>query len=188
VYWTPWHTADHFTRICADLVAATDSSRANISAMKSTNTWTFAARRRLGSTTEANFDDTRNVNVRAVQKTLPLMRDGGSIITTGSIASALPGFERLQREQGGHPLFRAHLDDWPQGSAHPGECDQPGHHRHRRVHRRSKRGQGSVRLDRPDGMHRPAAKIATVAHFLASGDSSFVTGIETFVAGGTAQI
>jgi NAD(P)-dependent dehydrogenase (short-subunit alcohol dehydrogenase family) len=40
---------------------------------------------------EENFDRTFNVNVRGtlftVQKALPLMRDGGSIIMTGSIAS-----------------------------------------------------------------------------------------------------
>src|ERR1700720_1091800 len=43
----------------------------------------------LGSVTAANFDNTFNVNVRGtlftVQKALPLMRDGGSIIMTGSI-------------------------------------------------------------------------------------------------------
>ena len=43
----------------------------------------------LGTITEANFDNTFNLNVRrtlfAVQKALPLMRDGGSIIMTGSI-------------------------------------------------------------------------------------------------------
>jgi NAD(P)-dependent dehydrogenase (short-subunit alcohol dehydrogenase family) len=52
----------------------------------------------LGSITEANFDDTFTVNVRGtlftVQKALPLMRDGGSIIMTGSIASA-KGFTGL---------------------------------------------------------------------------------------------
>ncbi len=45
----------------------------------------------LGSITEANFDQTFNTNVKGtlftVQKALPLMRDGGSIIMTGSIAS-----------------------------------------------------------------------------------------------------
>ena len=52
----------------------------------------------LGGITEANFDSTFNVNVRGtlfmVQKALPLMRDGGSIIMTGSIASTkgFPGF------------------------------------------------------------------------------------------------
>jgi NAD(P)-dependent dehydrogenase (short-subunit alcohol dehydrogenase family) len=45
----------------------------------------------LGAITEANFDNIFNVNVKGTlftaQKALPLMRDGGSIIMTGSIAS-----------------------------------------------------------------------------------------------------
>ena len=49
----------------------------------------------LGSITEANYDQTFNTNVKGtlftVQKALPLMRDGGSIIMTGSIAS-MKGF------------------------------------------------------------------------------------------------
>src|SRR6476646_10443805 len=46
----------------------------------------------LGAITEANFDNTFNVNVRGtlftVQNALPLIRYGGSVILTGSIASA----------------------------------------------------------------------------------------------------
>ena len=52
----------------------------------------------LGAITEASFDKTFNVNVKGtlftVQKALPLFRDGGSIILTGSIASVkgIPAF------------------------------------------------------------------------------------------------
>jgi NAD(P)-dependent dehydrogenase (short-subunit alcohol dehydrogenase family) len=49
----------------------------------------FAA---LGSITEEHFDRLFNTNVKGalftVQKTLPLLNDGGSIILTGSVASA----------------------------------------------------------------------------------------------------
>src|SRR5271163_2113308 len=49
----------------------------------------FAA---LGSITEEHFDKLFNINVKGalftVQKALPLMNDGGSIILTGSVASA----------------------------------------------------------------------------------------------------
>jgi hypothetical protein len=50
----------------------------------------------LGLITEVNFDDTFNVNVRGTlfSEGAPLMRDGGSIIVTGSIASA-KGFPGL---------------------------------------------------------------------------------------------
>jgi NAD(P)-dependent dehydrogenase (short-subunit alcohol dehydrogenase family) len=52
----------------------------------------------LGSITEEHFDKTFNVNVRGtlftVQKALPLLNDGGSIILTGSIAGVkgIPAF------------------------------------------------------------------------------------------------
>ena len=52
----------------------------------------------LGKITEESFAKTFELNVRGtlftVQKALPLMRDGGSIIMTGSIAS-VKGFEGM---------------------------------------------------------------------------------------------
>jgi NAD(P)-dependent dehydrogenase (short-subunit alcohol dehydrogenase family) len=52
----------------------------------------------LGKVTEENFDATFDLNARAtlftVQKALPLMRTGGSVILIGSVASyvGVPGF------------------------------------------------------------------------------------------------
>src|ERR1700730_8449232 len=52
----------------------------------------------LGKITEENFDATFDLNARAtlftVQKALPLMRDGGSVILIGSIAgyTGIPGY------------------------------------------------------------------------------------------------
>ncbi len=55
----------------------------------------------FGAVTEEHFDKLFNINVRGalftVQKALPLMKDGGSIILNGSVASvkgtaASPGF------------------------------------------------------------------------------------------------
>lgn len=52
----------------------------------------------LGSITEKSFDDTFDVNVRGtlftVQKALPLIKDGGSIILNGSTAG-VKGFQAL---------------------------------------------------------------------------------------------
>jgi NAD(P)-dependent dehydrogenase (short-subunit alcohol dehydrogenase family) len=68
----------------------------------------------LGTITEANFDDTFNVNVRGtlftVQKALPLMRDGGSIIT-GSIASA-KGFQGLSVYNASKAAIRSFARTW----------------------------------------------------------------------------
>ena len=69
----------------------------------------------LGSITEANFDKTFNVNVRGtlftVQKALPLMRDGGSIIMTGSIAS-VKGFEGLSVYNASKAAVRSFARTW----------------------------------------------------------------------------
>ena len=60
------------------------------------NRYCFRQRRRcricsLGSITEEHFDKLFNINVKGtlftVQKALPLLNDGGSIILTGSVAS-----------------------------------------------------------------------------------------------------
>ncbi len=52
----------------------------------------------LGTVTEKGFDDVFGVNVRgtlfAVQKALPLLRDGGSVILNGSIAG-VKGFPNM---------------------------------------------------------------------------------------------
>jgi NAD(P)-dependent dehydrogenase (short-subunit alcohol dehydrogenase family) len=148
----------------------------------------------LGSITEGNFDSTFNVNVRGtlftVQKALPLMRDGGSIIMTGSIASA-KGFPGLSVYNASKAAVRSFARTWTTdlkdrhirvNVISPGTIDTgvfTG------VPQEVKDQFVSIipmgRIGRP-------REIATAALFLASEDSSFVTGIELFVDGGTAQI
>jgi NAD(P)-dependent dehydrogenase (short-subunit alcohol dehydrogenase family) len=68
-----------------------------------------------GSITEANFDNTFNVNFRGtlftVQKALPLIRDGGSIIMTGSIAS-VKGFEGFSVYNASKAAIRSFARTW----------------------------------------------------------------------------
>jgi NAD(P)-dependent dehydrogenase (short-subunit alcohol dehydrogenase family) len=145
----------------------------------------------IGSITEANFDDTFNVNVRGtlftVQKALPLMRDGGSIIMTGSIASA-KGFPGLSVYKA---AIRSFARTWTTdlkdrhirvNVISPGTVDTGVF---TRVPKEVKDQFVSII---PMGRIGQPREIATAALFLASGDSSFVTGIELFVDGGTAQI
>jgi NAD(P)-dependent dehydrogenase (short-subunit alcohol dehydrogenase family) len=148
----------------------------------------------LGSITEANFDNTFNVNVRGtlftVQKALPLMRDGGSIIMTGSIAS-VKGFGGFSVYNASKAAVRSFARTWTVdlkvrnirvNVISPGTIDTGvfvG------VPKETKDQFVSLipmgRIGRPH-------EIATAALFLASDDSSFITGIELFVDGGTAQI
>src|SRR5437660_3640398 len=148
----------------------------------------------LGAITEANFDNTFNVNVRGtlftVQKTLPLMRDGGSIIMTGSIAS-VKGFPGMSVYNASKAAIRSFARTWTVdlkarkirvNVLSPGSIDTgvfvgvPKEIKDQFV---SLIPMGRIGLPR---------EIATAALFLASDDSSFVTGIELFVYGGTAQV
>ena len=148
----------------------------------------------LGSITEANFDQTFNTNVKGtlftVQKALPLMRDGGSIIMTGSIAS-VKGFGGFSVYNASKAAVRSFARTWTVdlkarnirvNVLSPGTIDTgvfvgvPKEVKDQFV---SLIPMGRIGLPR---------EIATAALFLASGDSSFVTGIELFVDGGTAQI
>jgi len=148
----------------------------------------------LGSITEEGFDKTFNVNVRGtlftVQKALPLMRDGGSIIMNGSIAS-VKGFEGFSVYNASKAAVRSFARTWTVdlkarkirvNVLSPGTIDTgvfvgvPKEVKDQFV--------SLIPMGRIGQPH----EIATVALFLASDDSSFVTGIELFVDGGTAQI
>jgi NAD(P)-dependent dehydrogenase (short-subunit alcohol dehydrogenase family) len=85
----------------------------------------------VGKVSEEHFDKIFNVNVKGalftVQKGLPLLNDGGSIILTGSGKRKRHScLWRLCSQQGGDSLFRAHLDRGSQRSSYPVECCQPG--------------------------------------------------------------
>jgi len=148
----------------------------------------------LGSITEEGFDKTFDVNVRGtlftVQKALPLMRDGGSIIMNGSIAS-VKGFEGFSVYNASKAAVRSFARTWTVdlkarkirvNVLSPGTIDTgvfvgvPKEVKDQFV--------SLIPMGRIGQPH----EIATVALFLASDDSSFVTGIELFVDGGTAQI
>ncbi len=149
----------------------------------------------LGSTTEERFDAIFNLNVRGtfftVQKALPLLRDGGSILMNGSLASTikgLPGRSVYAASKAALlPFARAWLvelqdRDMRVNVLSPGTIDTPPMQSippETREHYRSCVPRGE--LGRPE-------EIATVALFLASGDSSFVNGMEIFVDGGMARI
>ena len=148
----------------------------------------------LGSISEVSFDDTFNVNVRGtlftVQKALPLMTDGGSIIMTGSIAS-VKGFPGMSVYNASKAAVRSFARTWTVdlksrkirvNVLSPGTIDTgvfvgvPKEVKDQFISLIP-----MARIGEPE-------EIAKAALFLASDDSSFVTGIELFVDGGTAQI
>jgi len=148
----------------------------------------------IGEVTEEHFDKIVGLNVRGtlftVQKALPLFNDGGSIILNGSIASikGLPGFGVYSASKA---AVRSFARTWTMdlksrkirvNVLSPGTIDTPG------LEPLSKEVKDQFVSLIPRGTMGRPEEIATAALFLASSDSSFVTGVELFVDGGTAQI
>jgi NAD(P)-dependent dehydrogenase (short-subunit alcohol dehydrogenase family) len=148
----------------------------------------------LGSITENGFDDTFNVNVRGtlftVQKALPLMKDGGSIILNRSIAG-VTGFPGTSVYCASNAAVRSFAQTWTaelKGKIRvnvisPGSIDTAMFDRV--VPQEMKDGFVSII---PMGRIGKPGEIATAALFLASDDSSFVTGIDLSVDGGVTQV
>src|SRR6516165_3817249 len=87
----------------------------------------------LGTITEELYDSVFNINVKGVlftvQKALPLLPDGASIILNASIAASE---QRQLRHKGRRALVRADIDHGLEGSPHSRERGEPGRHRHAR--------------------------------------------------------
>jgi NAD(P)-dependent dehydrogenase (short-subunit alcohol dehydrogenase family) len=148
----------------------------------------------LGKITEEHFDKLFGINVKGtlftVQKALPLLNDGGSIILNGSVASVkgTPAFGVYGATKA---ALRSFVRTWTSdlkdrhirsNVISPGPTDTPVID-----------GQPADAIVRivstiPMGRMGDANEIAKAALFLASDDSSFVTGIELFVDGGRGQV
>jgi NAD(P)-dependent dehydrogenase (short-subunit alcohol dehydrogenase family) len=93
----------------------------------------------LGKITEENFDATFNLNARAtlftVQKALPRIRNGGSVILIGSTSGPhrRSRLQRLQRHQGRPAVLYPHLDPQVQRPRHSVQHVEPGPDRHSHV-------------------------------------------------------
>ncbi|WP_343727244.1 SDR family NAD(P)-dependent oxidoreductase [Burkholderia seminalis] len=155
----------------------------------------------LGNITEAHYDDTFDRNVKGVlftvQKALPLLAEGASVILTGSTAGSA-GTAAFSVYSASKAAVRAFARSWildlkdrrvrvntisPGATRTPGLLDLAGDDAAQR--------QGLadyLAAQIPMGRLGEPGEIASAALFLASDDASFVNGIELFVDGGQQQI
>ncbi len=148
----------------------------------------------FGEITEEHFDKTFDTNVRGllftVQKALPLLAKGSSVILTGSIAS-IKGFQSFSVYDATKAAIRSFARGWILdlkgrdvriNVLSPGHIETPGLSVLMNEDTRSSLIPHIPlnRLGTPDD-------IAGAAVFLASDDSNYVTGVELFVDGGVAQ-
>ena len=156
----------------------------------------FAKFAPLGKITDEHYDSLFNVNVKGllftVQKALALMPDGASIILNASIVAS-KGSPDWSVYSATKAAVRSFARTWTMdlkdrrirvNAVSPGFTDTAPWHSIEGAEERMKTISSSVPLGRfgtPD-------EIAKAVVFLASDDSSYITGAELFVDGGFAQV
>ncbi len=154
----------------------------------------------LGAITEEHFDKIFGVNVKGllftVQKALPLFRDSGSIILNASIVAS-KGMEAFSVYSATKAAVRSFARTWTVdlkgrgirvNAISPGPIDTPGINNMGLTGEQTEEFKKNIVATVPMGRMGDPDEIAKAALFLASDDSSYVTGVELFVDGGMAQI
>ena len=154
----------------------------------------------LGSITEEHYDKTFDINVKGlvftVQKALPLLKDGASIMLNASVAGS-KGIEAFSVYSATKAAVRSFARSWTAelknrkirvNAISPGPIDTPIFNTIGMTEEQIKEFKTGVVTGVPLGRIGRADELAKAALFLASDDSSYITGIELFVDGGMAQV
>ncbi|MCO5991996.1 glucose 1-dehydrogenase [Actinoallomurus rhizosphaericola] len=154
----------------------------------------------LEDVTEEHFDATFGTNVKGVlftvQKALPLLNDGASVILTGSIAGT-KGNEAFGVYGASKAAIRSFARTWANelkgrgirvNSIAPGPIATPGVDGLARGDEQAAQLRDQLASTVPLGRMGRPEEVASTAVFLASSESSFITGIELFVDGGAVQV
>jgi NAD(P)-dependent dehydrogenase (short-subunit alcohol dehydrogenase family) len=154
----------------------------------------------LGTITEELYDSIFNVNVKGllftVQKALPLMPDGASIILNASIVGS-KGLPANSVYSATKAAVRSFARTWTTdlkdrrirvNAVSPGAIDTPGLSDLLASSEAGEQRKKMISNAVPLGRFGNPDEIAKAVVFLASDDSSYITGAELFVDGGFAQV
>jgi NAD(P)-dependent dehydrogenase (short-subunit alcohol dehydrogenase family) len=154
----------------------------------------------LGTITEDVFDSVFDINVKGllftVQKALPLLPDGASIVLNASIVGS-KGLPANSVYSATKAAVRSFARTWTTdlkgrgirvNAVSPGSTDTPGFGDLLRSTETGRQRLQTISNNVPLGRLGRPDEVAKAVLFLASDDSSYVTGAELFVDGGFAQV
>jgi NAD(P)-dependent dehydrogenase (short-subunit alcohol dehydrogenase family) len=154
----------------------------------------------LALATPEHFDRTFGINARGVfftvQKALPLLNDGGSIVLVSS-GMHLKGFPAVSTYSATKAAVRSFARCWAAelkdkgvrvNTLSPGAIDTPIIDGQFKTKEEADGARAMFAQITPLGRIGRAEEIASAALFLASSDSSFATGIDLVVDGGVTQL
>jgi NAD(P)-dependent dehydrogenase (short-subunit alcohol dehydrogenase family) len=150
--------------------------------------------------TEEHYDSIFNTNVKGllftVQKALPLMPDGASIILNASVVAS-KGLTASSVYSATKAAIRSFARTWTTdlkgrrirvNAVSPGVIDTPGLNELMGSTEAGQQRLRTIASSVPLGRLGTPKEIARAVVFLASDDSGYITGIELFVDGGFAQV
>ncbi|MFH9089843.1 glucose 1-dehydrogenase [Streptomyces sp. NPDC017673] len=154
----------------------------------------------LEQVTEEHFDATFDTNVKgvlfSVQKALPLLNDGASVILTGSTAGSV-GNEAFGVYGASKAAIRSFARTWANelrarairvNTIAPGPITTPGLNGLAPDDEQAAQLRDTLAAGVPLGRMGRPEEVANLALFLATDQSSYITGTEIFVDGGANQV